>query len=172
MMRIVQFVALFFARVSTAGIKATDTKRMMESFSSAYCRHDLGELGLGTTSIDEVDRFDEDCAAVPDLVAGATAEAMTGLQAMYDNIPSISVIAPSMSRKSSIIVDWFVSEVGQLKKLGIVFDMRREKDGTLRNRVGTWTLKSTRYTEENTGLWTPKLKLRSSGRCSSGPTIV
>ena len=170
MMRIVQFVAFFFARVSTAGQnffwisdqdecfagpKAMDTKRMMESFSTAYCRHDLGELGLGTTDIDEADRFDEDSAAVPDLVAGATAEAMTGLHAIYGCILSIAVVAPKLSRKSSIIIDWFLSDLGQLKKLGVVFDTRRAEDGTSRNRIGTWTIGSTRYSEEASGLWTP-----------------
>ena len=57
--------------------RTLDTKALLERFSSVCVRHPLGELGMGTTSIDEEDRFDEDCAAIPDLVAGATAEVLT-----------------------------------------------------------------------------------------------
>ena len=92
MMRVVQFVAIFMAVFSNpgqnvywisdedelfAGAKLMDTKRMIEKFTSAYIQHPLGELGLGTTKIDEADRFDEDCASVADLVAGATAEVLS-----------------------------------------------------------------------------------------------
>jgi hypothetical protein len=50
---------------------------MLSSWSSHYVKHNLGELGIGTTSIDEGDRIEEDLAAVADLVAGAAAEVVT-----------------------------------------------------------------------------------------------
>ncbi|HET9131357.1 MAG TPA: hypothetical protein VFO86_10440, partial [Terriglobia bacterium] len=85
MFRVVHFVAMFLAVLSHPGQnvywisdedelfaspnKTFDTKRMLETFTSAYIQHPLGELGLGTTKIDEADRFDEDSAAVADLIA-------------------------------------------------------------------------------------------------------
>ena len=41
--------------------------------------HQLGELSVGTTQIDEGDLVEEDLTAVPDLVAGAIAEVTTAI---------------------------------------------------------------------------------------------
>jgi len=76
-------------------IKANDTKRMLQCFTSAYISYSLGELGVGTTRIDEDDRFDEDCAAIPDLVAGSTAELLTSLIREHGTLPDVPAEVPS-----------------------------------------------------------------------------
>lgn len=63
----------FFANM----VRSADVTRLLSSYSSHYVKHGLGELGVGTTAIDEGDRVEEDLAAVADLVAGAVAEVMT-----------------------------------------------------------------------------------------------
>jgi len=59
--------------------RQTDVAMLLSQCSSHYVKHPLGQLGIGTTKLDELDRRDEDCAAVPDLVAGALAEVMTSI---------------------------------------------------------------------------------------------
>ncbi len=150
MVRIVHFVAMFIAVFSTprqnvyrisdedelfAGRKLMDTKRMVESFTTAYVQHPLGEIGLGTTKIDKVDRFDEDCAAVPDLVAGATAEVLSRILMSYGEMPLGRPLVPDqVSRKSDVITDWFSSQRGLLRKCGVV--MSQVTPGHY--RIGTW----------------------------------
>lgn len=153
MMRVVQFVAMFMAVFSNpgqnvywisdedelfAGAKLRDTQRMIEKFTSAYIRHPLGELGLGTTKIDEEDRFDEDCASVADLVAGATAEVLSRMLTSYGEIPKgLQPFLPGqISRKSNLIGDWFSAQNGLLRKYGVVISMVTPGH----YRVGTWTL--------------------------------
>ena len=58
-------------------VRHTDVTRVLSSYSGHYVRHELGELRVGTTSIDEGDRLEEDLAAVADLAAGALAEILT-----------------------------------------------------------------------------------------------
>jgi hypothetical protein len=152
MLRVVQFVAMFTALFSHpgqnnywisdedelfAGPKAMDTKRMTEKFTSMYIPFPLGELGLGTTKIDEADRFDEDCAAVTDLVAGATAEVLSCILTTakeIPNLPRLAVMPDQISRKSDLITDWFSSQHGMLRKCGAVISMVTPGH----YRVGTW----------------------------------
>jgi hypothetical protein len=41
-------------------IRQRDVARLLSAYSSHYTTHELGELGIGTTSIDEGDRLEED----------------------------------------------------------------------------------------------------------------
>ncbi len=131
-----------------------DTKRMVECFSSVYCRHTFGELGLGMTAIDESDRLDEDSAAVSDLVAGASAEMFTALAKKYGVVPGIAVDWPAVSRKCSAIGDWFLSKGGRLKKVGVIFDASHGNDQAVRCRIGIWPNPEMKG-EDIGGLWTP-----------------
>jgi hypothetical protein len=153
MIRVVQFVAIFMAVFSNpgqnvywisdedelfAGAKLTDTKRMIEKFTSAYIEHPLGEVGLGTTKIDEADRFDEDCASVADLVAGATAEVLSSMLALCREIPKEPrlFLRDRISRKSDLISDWFSSQHGLLRKYSVVISMVSAGQ----YRIGIWKL--------------------------------
>jgi hypothetical protein len=85
-----------------------DTAGMMGRFSSLYIHHRLGRLSVGTTDLDEGDRFEEDFAAIPDLAAGAVGELFEKTCIGLGKIPSIASLAPqSLSRKSNLITSWF-----------------------------------------------------------------
>ena len=87
MMRTVQLVSTLLAAVAVEGqnifwisdmdeslanqARKLDTAKMMGVFTGEYITHKLGELGIGTTEIDEGDRLEEDLTAIPDLAAGA-----------------------------------------------------------------------------------------------------
>jgi len=85
-----------------------DTARMMSTFSSLYIGHSLGRLSMGTTGLDEGDRFEEDFTAIPDLAAGAVGELFQKMCLELGKIPAIATYAPrSLSRKSDLITSWF-----------------------------------------------------------------
>jgi hypothetical protein len=167
MMRIVSLVSLFIGILSQPHqnvywisdedelfanpSKTVDTKRLLERFSSVCVRHPVGELGLGTTSIDEADRFDEDCAAIPDLIAGAAAEVLTNLTEGSDTMPNLQGISlPAMSRKSRAVIDWFFGAKASLTKCGILFTRK----GPAHYQVGTWKIEEA-LIEEPPMLWVP-----------------
>jgi hypothetical protein len=105
MLRLTHFIALVMGGLSQARqnvywlsdednifanlVRTADVTRVLSSYSSHYVRHELGELGVGTTSIDEGDRIEEDLAAVADLSAGALAEVLTSMaESCGGRIPS------------------------------------------------------------------------------------
>ena len=105
---------------------------------------------MGTTSIDEEDRFDEDCAAIPDLIAGATAEVLTNLVREGDALSDLKLLpATTMSRKTEIVTDWFFGPTASLRKFGIL-----SRKGTGHYRVGTWMITDSMI-ESPPGLWIP-----------------
>lgn len=92
---------------------------------SHYTRHPLGELGLGTTAIDEGDRFEEDHVAVPDLAVGAVSEMVTRLSAAAGGSirPHLAIpFADSFSPKTEVIYSWFADQASRLRKVCIVFE--------------------------------------------------
>ena len=169
MLRVVNFLGILMAILTHPGqsifwisdedemfanpVKALDTKRMLECFTTAYIRHPLGEVGLGTTTIDEEDRFDEDCAAIPDLVAGSTAELVTSLVQEHGTLPDVPVQLQSLSRKSEIVTDWFFSSRSSLAKCGILCSFK----GQGHYQIGTWTLDDS-LIERPPGIWMPLSK--------------
>jgi hypothetical protein len=173
MMRVVSFVSLIMGILSRPhqniywisdedelfanNSRALDTKGVLEFFSSVCVRHPLGELGLGTTSIDEDDRFDEDCAAIPDLVAGATAELLTNLVGAGAALSHLQLLpTTTMSRKSEMVINWFFGPTASLRKLGILFSRK----GPGRYQVGTWMI-SDSLIESPPGLWVPPSSVSS-----------
>ena len=99
---------------------------MLNRFSSHYVRHELGELGLGTTAIDEGDRFEEDHVAVPDLAVGAVSEMLTTLSVFAGGrFPTSGVALPfsgRFSRKTEVIYAWLADQTRRLKRVVIVFE--------------------------------------------------
>jgi hypothetical protein len=59
--------------------KSEDTRRLLSTFSSMYVKWTPGRLGIGTTKLDEGDRFEDDMSAIADLSAGAFCEFLTML---------------------------------------------------------------------------------------------
>ena len=105
--------------------KAQDLKQMLSRFTSYYVKHPLGELGIGTTSLDEGDRFEEDLAAIPDLAAGAVSELLTKLCASYGGIIHPSIVIPfsgTFSPKTELLISWLGDRSQRLKKVVILFE--------------------------------------------------
>lgn len=103
--------------------RAADLSRLLSTFTSYYVGHPLGELGIGTTVIDEGDRLEEDLAAVADLVAGGLAETTAELSKVCGGrIPTqVAVEYPKRLRpKAELISDWFWAPGGDLRRVAIL----------------------------------------------------
>jgi hypothetical protein len=94
-----------------------DTARMMSAFTSEYVRHNLGELGVGTTELDEGDRLEEDITAIPDLAAGAVCDVLNRMHQHLGSFPLIPTLVPILRSKTDLINSWFFSDSGPLVKL-------------------------------------------------------
>lgn len=97
--------------------RKADAARMMSAFTSEYVKHGLGELGIGTTDIDEGDRLEEDVTAVPDLAAGAICDLLNRMHQHLGTFPLIPTLMPNLRGKTDLISSWFFSNSGSLTKL-------------------------------------------------------
>ncbi|MGP8269550.1 MAG: hypothetical protein ACLQLH_05745 [Terracidiphilus sp.] len=85
-----------------------DCARMMGRLSSLYVRHNLGSLSIGTTELDEGDRYEEDLAAIPDIAAGGVGELFNRILMEFGKVPGIAFLGPkNLSNKSELITSWF-----------------------------------------------------------------
>lgn len=113
--------------------KSEDTLRLLSSFHKTYVSWQMGNLKVGTTKMDEGDRFEEDFAAIPDLAAGAFAE--LAMRIKKTSVQSITEIPESgfvsdVSPKSDLLLSWLADNTQMLKRTSLVFDQR--EDGKLR----------------------------------------
>lgn len=102
-----------------------DLRDLLGRFSTAYTPHALGELGLGTTSIDEGDRFEEDHVAVADLAVGAVAEMLSGLCSVAGGHLPVGVAVPfreEFTPKTALINSWFLRSTASFRKVCIVIE--------------------------------------------------
>lgn len=111
MFKIVHFVSLFIAGLSKPGqniywisdqdlifanpSKSEDVACLLSALTDMYVDYELGELGIGTTNLDEGDRLVEDLAAIPDLSAGALSEYLTALCSMCGGKIVGGIVYPS-----------------------------------------------------------------------------
>ena len=105
--------------------RSQDVARLLSSFTSHYVAHQLGELGIGTTQIDEGDLLEEDLAAIPDLVAGAVAQIASAVAKQNQGrIPiGLALSLPTdLAPKTEILADWLADEMQSLKRPIVVFD--------------------------------------------------
>jgi hypothetical protein len=103
-----------------------DVVNLATYFTSHYVKYPLGELGIGTTQIDEADLGLEDLTAVPDLVAGGLAEIATSIAATYGGrIPvGLALSLPAkLSPKAKVLADWLADDTQSLKRPTICFDL-------------------------------------------------
>lgn len=110
-------------------LRQHDVARMLSIYSSHYVKHSLGELGIGTTSLDEGDRFEEDFAVVADLAAGGIAEIFTTMA--NDCGGRIPVhLAVERNRpflpKADLISRWFWLGKSNLRRVAILFEDQPE----------------------------------------------
>ncbi len=107
--------------------RSGDVARLLSSFSSHYAPHPLGELGIGTTALDEGDRADEDLAAVADLVAGGLAETTNRLSEVCGGrIPANLAVeyTKKFLPKADLIARWFWTGGGPLRRVAILFEQQ------------------------------------------------
>lgn len=119
-----------------------DVANIVSRFSSHYVKHELGELGIGTTKIDEGDNLEEDLASVADLVAGGVAEVVARLlERCGRRIPSGVSVEQSgpIKPKASRIADWFWSPGGSLRRVAILVE-RMNRDQLTVSRLDMHTL--------------------------------
>jgi len=108
--------------------KSADSAQVVSRFTSHYVKHPLGELGVGTTALDEGDRFEEDLSAIPDLVAGTVAEVVTELaKACGGRVPH-NVAIPfdrALVPKVELLSDWLYHDTGTFKRTVVLFEQQR-----------------------------------------------
>jgi len=102
-----------------------DVARLLSRFSSYYMPDHFGQLGIGTTELDEGDRWEEDISAIADLAAGALAEVANRLSdACGGRLPanlSIEHRDPLLA-KAELIAEWFWAAGGTLSRVCIVYE--------------------------------------------------
>lgn len=106
------------------GNRKTDLTAMLGMWGGAHVVHVLGDVGAGTTGIDTGDRLEEDLAAIPDLVAGATREYVNAASSASGGRIHIGLALPfpsNLSDKSSTIVNWMGAS-SALIHLSLVID--------------------------------------------------
>jgi len=103
-----------------------------------YVKWKPGRLGIGTTKLDEGDRFEEDMSAIADLAVGAFCEYLGMLYEQTGGQVSAATDETSngvLSGKAGVLLSWLFDNSHALKRLALVFD--RRPDGKFRiNRVG------------------------------------
>ena len=105
-------------------VSSQDLAEVLGLLSGNYVRHTPGALGLGTTSVDEGDRYEEDSVAVVDLAVGAVAELVTTLRRRLGHLPTNVAYEcdAAFSTKTEIISGWFGDKSSRLRKVLVVFE--------------------------------------------------
>lgn len=147
MFRIVHFISLVIAGLATPNqniywisdedeilanpTRSSDVAGLISALTSLYVEHNLGELGVGTTRLDEGDRLEEDFAAVPDLAAGAVSEMLTKVSStnlsctFYGD--AVHEFPDNLSKKTEVILAWLDDENHRLKKSILLFERAKDK---------------------------------------------
>jgi len=105
--------------------KTEDVRMLSSAFTSRYVTHELGNLGMGTTKMDEGDLFEEDLASIPDLAAGAINEILETLYGFSGGPIPLRVGIPfneNFSEKTNIIARWMFSERIKLKNIIVLIE--------------------------------------------------
>jgi hypothetical protein len=139
LLRVLHFISLFIAGLSGPGqdvfwftdedeivpnsTRLSEVSGVLGGISSHYLKHDMGNLRCGTTKCDDGSRFIEDFAAIPDLIAGALADALTNNPTQIDpKSVGLTSRLVNLSHKSAQIIAWFTDMTSSLKRLVCVID--------------------------------------------------
>lgn len=109
--------------------KSTDTLRILTTFSSMYVKWTTGRLAVGTTKLDEGDRFEEDLTAIADLTAGSFNESLGKLHAETGGRvtgPIAPTLDNKLAEKTDLLVSWFADNTHPLKRISFIFDQRQD----------------------------------------------
>ncbi len=105
--------------------RAQDVSKLLSALTDIYVKHDLGQLGIGTTSVDEGDRLEEDFAAIPDLAAGGLSECLNALCQMCGGKIAGGLAYPipqNITQKTALLISWIMDNTHQLKKVVLLFE--------------------------------------------------
>jgi len=99
--------------------KAEDVKDLLSALTTMYVEFELGELGIGTTKLDEGDRIEEDLVALADLAAGSLSEFATKISRklggrLYGGL--FYEIPKGLSKKTELIISWLGDKKDNLYK--------------------------------------------------------
>lgn len=113
--------------------RLTDVLEIAASVSSFLIDKPMVTLAVNTTAIDDDRRGFEDLVAIPDLAAGALAEAASRWPEEDNRVNGVYEIR-DLSAKSAYVHEWLASQDGALRKVNMM--MRSIGDGQmLTNRV-------------------------------------
>jgi hypothetical protein len=99
-----------------------------------YMPNKMGTLTIGTSKLDEGDRFEEDFTAIPDLAAGAIGELFNSMRSEFGKVPAIRTVGPrNISRKCDLITSWFFTPNRGHQKIACVV----QQNATGRMQLGT-----------------------------------
>jgi hypothetical protein len=94
-----------------------DASRVAAGILTAYAPNPRRTVQFGTTELDEDDRGLEDLVALPDLVAGATAEFVTFMgQDTSGTFLGDWPIPPAVSKKTDLIMTWWTQPLACLRR--------------------------------------------------------
>ena len=111
-------------------VKSEDTLRVLSTYFQMYVKWAMGNLRVGTTKLDEGDRFEEDFAAIADIAAGALGELVMRVQKEAGEGITEAIaagLATDVTGKSDLLLSWLADNSHALKRASLVFD--RRKDG-------------------------------------------
>lgn len=123
--------------------RSADAARLMSQLANLHVRHQPGELGIGTVTIDPGDRAEEDLCAVSDLIGGALAEICTDMNSGETNRLQ-RWLSTNLSWKAQEVGGWIAKRHAGLRIATFMF----ENDG--QNQLGV-----RRLDLEPSALWHP-----------------
>lgn len=109
-----------FANISIENETISVFAKLLELFSL----HKLGQVRYGTTADGDEPLFQEDLAAVPDLMCGASSEMFTSIRREYGNIPDIYAKLPTLTGRSREFLNWYANWPCPLKRYICTFENR------------------------------------------------
>jgi hypothetical protein len=102
-----------------------DTVAIFGKLLSIFSPHKLGQVRYGTTAYGAEPLLQEDLAAVPDLMCGATCEIFTAIKREYNDIPDIYAKLPPLTSRPEEFLKWYASGPWPLFRYICSFETRK-----------------------------------------------
>ena len=105
--------------------KHNEAGHVIHHHISVYAPENYGLLAFLTTEADLDNRKIEDIVAIPDLVSGTLAEAVTNIRNLGHKFGSricLPFSSDFLSKKAKTILDWYAEKKTSLKKIAIVLE--------------------------------------------------
>jgi hypothetical protein len=103
----------------------SDTVGVFARLLTMFSPHGVGQVRYGTTAHGVELLFQEDLAAVPDLMCGAACEIFTAIKREYGDIPDVYAKFPSLTNRPLEFLKWYTSGSWPLKRYICSFEHRK-----------------------------------------------